>query len=401
MKKLLTRLLGVALAIGMCLGAVSCSNTSDKTENNGSDGSFKVGAIYINSQNDTSGYTFAHHNGITKAMDSLGMSTKDDLFIVDNVPEDDEKVKAAIDTLAGKGCNIIFGISFGYINAFDEAAKEYPDIIFSHATGYLSNDTNFNNYFGRIYQARYLAGIAAGYKSVELGNNNVGYVSAWGTEYAETCSGINAFTLGVQSVNPDATVHVYELQTWGDNEKERQAAQILIDTYDCCVIAQHCDSAQPQLVAAEKGVFGCGYNSDMSVDAPDAHLTAPVWNWNVYYQLAIETAKNTPADFMSKVGNYYGGLSEGFVDISPLSDKVPAAASTAIDTAREYMVNGKWDVFSGVALTFDANGACTSEDKALKTNDGQEIVAAGGASVDDGVITGSMNYFVEGVVQEQ
>ena len=104
---------------------------------------------------------------------------------------------------------------------------------------------------------------------------------------------------------------------------------------------------------------------------------------------------------MSKVGNYYGGLSEGFVDISPLSDKVPAAASTAIDTAREYMVNGKWDVFSGVALTFDANGACTSEDKALKTNDGQEIVAAGGASVDDGVITGSMNYFVEGVVQEQ
>ena len=275
MKKLLTRLLGVALAIGMCLGAVSCSNTSDKTENNGSDGSFKVGAIYINSQNDTSGYTFAHHNGITKAMDSLGMSTKDDLFIVDNVPEDDEKVKAAIDTLAGKGCNIIFGISFGYINAFDEAAKEYPDIIFSHATGYLSNDTNFNNYFGRIYQARYLAGIAAGYKSVELGNNNVGYVSAWGTEYAETCSGINAFTLGVQSVNPDATVHVYELQTWGDNEKERQAAQILIDTYDCCVIAQHCDSAQPQLVAAEKGVFGCGYNSDMSVDAPDAHLTAP------------------------------------------------------------------------------------------------------------------------------
>lgn len=101
-----------------------------------------------------------------------------------------------------EGCNIIFGISFGYMDAMADKAEEYPDVIFSHATGYKSNETNFNNYFGRIYQARYLAGIAAGLKSLELGNNNIGYVSAYGTQYAETCSGINGFTLGVQSVNP-------------------------------------------------------------------------------------------------------------------------------------------------------------------------------------------------------
>ena len=400
MKKFLTMLLSVMTIFAMCLGMASCSKGSGDEGNKSSGGDFKVGAIYINSQNDTAGYTFAHHKGITTAMDSMGLSVKDDLFIVDNVPEDDEKVKAAIDTLAGKGCNIIFGISFGYINAFDEAAKEYPDIIFSHATGYLSNDTNFNNYFGRIYQARYLAGIAAGYKSLELGNDNIGYVSAWGTEYAETCSGINAFTMGVRAVNPNAVTHVYELQTWGDIEKERQAAQILIDTYNCCVIAQHCDSAQPQLVAAEQGVFGCGYNSDMSADAPDAHLTAPIWNWNVYYQLAMETAKADPSNFMSKVGNYYGGLKEGFVDISPLSDKVPAAASKAIEDARKLMINGEWDVFSGTALVFDADGNLSKTDKALTTNDGTVVVDAGGPSVDDGVITGSMNYFVEGVVQD-
>lgn len=394
MKKFFAMMMCMMLLVGSCL-MVACSS-EEKTEED----SFAVGAIYINSQNDTAGYTFAHHQGITKAMEALGLDVQTDLYIVDNVPEDDQQVKDAIDTLAGKGCDIIFGISFGYINAMDAAAQEYPDIIFSHGTGYMSNDTNFNNYFGRIYQARYLAGIAAGYESLEQGNNNIGYVSAWGTEYAETCSGINAFALGAQSVNPEAVVHVNEIYTWGDQELERQAAEILIDTYDCCVIAQHCDSAQPQLVAAEQGVYGCGYNSDMSEQAPDAHLTAPIWNWDVYYQLAIETAMNDAANFMTVVGNYYGGLAEGFVDISPVSSHVSSEAAAAIEAARELIVSGDWDVFSGVALSFDETGAMTQADAALVANDGTEIVAAGGASVEDGVITGSMNYFVAGVVQE-
>ena len=187
MKKLISLLVSAALAVTSVFALAGCSGT----KGSGNEASnFKVGAIYINSQNDTAGYTYAHHHGITEAMKKVGLDPAKDLYIVDNVPEDDEKVKQAIDQLAGNGCNIIFGISFGYLNAMDEKAKEYPDIIFSHATGYLSNDKNFNNYFGRIYQARYLAGIAAGYKSLALGNNNIGYVSAWGTEYAETCSGI-------------------------------------------------------------------------------------------------------------------------------------------------------------------------------------------------------------------
>ena len=322
MRKLVSLVLTAAFAVTSCLSLAGCSGKTAATtaattkagetsqESKTPDGSepavanIKVGAIYINSQNDTAGYTYAHHKGITEGMKQVGLDPSKDLYIVDNVPEDDEKVKQAIDQLAGDGCNIIFGISFGYINAMKEKADEYPDIIFSHATGYLSNDKNFNNYFGRIYQARYLSGIAAGYKSLALKNDNIGYVSAWGVEYAETCSGINAFAMGARSVNPNAKVHVYEISTWGDQEKERQAAQVLIDTYKCCVIGQHCDSAQPQIVANEKGVFGCGYNSDMTKEAPKAHLTAAVWNWSAYYATAMKAAMTDKSTFMQTVGNY-------------------------------------------------------------------------------------------------
>ena len=401
MKKLISMLVTAALAVTSVFALAGC-NSANGGNGGAKASNFKVGAIYINSQNDTSGYTYAHHHGITEGMKKIGLDPAKDLYIVDNIPEDDEKVKQAIDQLAGNGCNIIFGISFGYINAFEAKAKEYPDIIFSHATGYLSNDKNFNNYFGRIYQARYLAGIAAGYKSLEMNNNNIGYVSAWGTEYAETCSGINAFAMGCMAVNPDAKISVYEISTWGDQQLERQAAETLIDTYGCCVIAQHCDSAQPQIVANEKGVFGCGYNSDMSAEAPKAHLTAPVWNWDVYYATAMKAAMEDPANFMTKVGNYYEGLKAGFVDVSPLTANCTAETKEAIDLAKDLMTSGEWDVFSGVKLSFSGAAGSVKVDKvndALVTNAGAEIVAAGGASVDDGVIQGSMDYYVAGVTQ--
>ena len=406
MKKLLSVIVASVVMCAALFTGCGTAAEGDSQTGNAEGGDFIVGAIYINSQNDTAGYTYAHHHGIVQAMEDIGLSTETNLKIIDNVPEDDEQVKTAIEQLAGQGCDIIFGISFGYINAFAEAAEEYPDIVFCHATGYLSNETNFNNYFGRIYQARYLAGIAAGYKSLEIGNNNIGYVSAWGTEYAETCSGINAFALGCQAVNPDAVVHVDQISTWGDQELERQAAEVLISTYGCGVIAQHCDSAQPQIVAQEQGVYGCGYNSDMSVDAPDAHLTAPVWNWNVFYQLAIETAMNesSASEFFTNIGgNYYGGLTEGMVDIAPLTANNAPEAADAIELARDLMVSGEWDVFSGTALVFSGEAGsvtCDLVPQALIDNEGNEIVAAGGPSVDDGVIQGSMNYYVEGVVAE-
>ena len=237
--KALKKVLAIVMALVLVLSFAACSG-KPATDNDGSTDAaksdIKVGAIYINSKNDTAGYTFAHHNGIVTAMKKLGLDTEKQLFIVDEVPEDKQQVLAAVDTLVGEGANIIFGISFGYIDAMEEAAAEYPDVIFSHGTGYKSNSTNFNNYFGRAYQARYLAGIAAGLKSLEIKNNEVGYVAAFGTDYAETASGINGFALGVQAVNPDATVHVKTLGAWADEVNESAFATELINTYKCGVI---------------------------------------------------------------------------------------------------------------------------------------------------------------------
>ena len=413
-KKILALVMAAAMTLGLtaCGGgdsssagsAASTGSQSAGSASNVSASDFKVGAIYINGQNDTAGYTFQHHSGITKAMENLGLDPASQLLIVDNVAEDYTAVSNAIDTLAGQGANIIFGISFGYIDAMNDKAEEYPEIIFSHATGYMGNDTNFNNYFGRIYQARYLAGLAAGLKSLETGNNNVGYVSAYDTEYAETCSGINGFTLGVQAVNPEATVYVKELGTWTDEVNEYAFAEELINSYGCGVIAQHCDSAQPQLAAEKAGVFGCGYNSDMTADAPKAHLTAAMWNWDVYYKTAIETAMSceSAGQFVTAMGGpaYYGGLNEGMVDVSPLSENCAAGTQDAIDQVKALIATGEWDVFSGVKLNVTVtDGKATVEkvDAPLMTNDGTEIMAAGGPSVEDSVITGSMNYLVEGV----
>ena len=412
------KFLSLALAMAMVFSLAACGKKDEPSTSGSVSGSnaastgtqsdFKVGAIYINSKNDTAGYTYAHHTGITKAMEELGMDPASQLVIVDEVPDNDyDKIANAVDTLVASDCNIIFAISFGYMQAVADKAEEYPNVIFSHATGYMSNETNFNNYFGRIYQARYLAGIAAGLKSLETGNNNIGYVSAYGTEYAETCSGINGFTLGAQSVNPNAKVYVKELGTWADEVNESAFAKELIQTYNCGVISQHCDSAQPQIAAQDAGVFGCGYNSDMTADAPKAHLTAAIWHWNVYYHTAIQAAMDCSGDasqFVSKMGGsaYYGGLKENFVDVSPLNEATVAAGTqSAIDAVRELIVSGAWDVFSGVKLHItvaeDGTAAVEQADEALVTNDGTEIVAAGGASVEDSVITGTMNYFVAGV----
>ena len=427
------KILALALALAMSLSLAACGSSGGGSSSGSGSGSgdgsvstggsdtsdFKVGAIYINSRSDTAGYTYAHHNGITTAMEELGLDPDTQLSIVDNVPEDYDQVSAAVDTLVGEGCNIIFGISFGYMQALADKAEEYPDVIFSHATGYMSNDTNFNNYFGRAYQARYLAGIAAGLKSLETGNNNIGYVAAYGRQYAETSSGINGFALGVQAVNPDATVYVKELGAWADEVNEAAFARELIESYDCGVISQHCDSAQPQIAAQDAGVFGCGYNSDMTADAPNAHLTAAIWHWNVYYHTAIEAAMTCGGaeNFVEAMDGsaYYGGLAEDFVGVSPLNEATVAAGTQdAIDQVTELIVSGEWDVFSGVKLHIsvaeDGTVTVEQEDADLRC-DGYEydattgtlverdpvIVAAGGASVEDSVITGTMNYFVEGV----
>lgn len=396
MKKVLSILLALVMVV-LCFAA--CGNTQDADQGDKTQTAtiaaipkdqLKIGVIHIGDPADGSGYSYTHDLGIQGMQKNLGLSDDQIVRQLNISDSDTTAIRNAIEDCIAQGCNVIFGTSYGYMDTMEALANEHPDVIFSHGTGYKSNGSNLNNYFGRIYQARYLAGIAAGLKTK---TNKIGYVSAYGTELAETCSGINAFTLGVQSVNPDAVVYVKELQSWFDPANETAYAEALINM-GCDVISQHCDTANPQIAAEKAGVFGCGYNSDMTKDAPKAHLTATIWNWDVYYTAAVQAVIDGK---WVEFGNYYKGVKEGLCDVSPLSANCVPGTQEKIDAVKALYNDGSWDVFTGVKLSFDENNNVIKTDAALKDNTGKEIVPAGGPSVEDSVITGSMNYFVEGV----
>lgn len=396
MKKVLSILLALVMVV-LCFAA--CGNTQDADQGDKTQTAtiaaipkdqLKIGVIHIGDPADGSGYSYTHDLGIQGMQKNLGLSDDQIVRQLNIFDDNTTAIKNAIEDCIAQGCNVIFGTSYGYMDTMEALANEHPDVIFSHGTGYKSNGYNLNNYFGRIYQARYLAGIAAGLKTK---TNKIGYVSAYGTELAETCSGINAFALGVQSVNPDAVVYVKKLKSWIDPAKETAYAEALINM-GCDVISQHCDTANPQIAAEKAGVFGCGYNSDMTKDAPKAHLTATIWNWDVYYTAAVQAVIDGK---WVEFGNYYKGVKEGLCDVSPLSDNCVPGTQEKIDAVKALYNDGSWDVFTGVKLSFDENNNVVKTDAALKDNTGKEIVPAGGPSVEDSVITGSMNYFVEGV----
>lgn len=396
MKKVLSILLALVMVV-LCFAA--CGNTQDAGQGDKTQTAtiaaipkdqLKIGVIHIGDPADGSGYSYTHDLGIQGMQKNLGLSDDQIVRQLNISDSDTTAIRNAIEDCIAQGCNVIFGTSYGYMDTMEALANEHPDVIFSHGTGYKSNGSNLNNYFGRIYQARYLAGIAAGLKTK---TNKIGYVSAYGTELAETCSGINAFTLGVQSVNPDAVVYVKKLKEWVNPQNETAYAEALINM-GCDVISQHCDTANPQIAAEKAGVFGCGYNSDMTKDAPKAHLTATIWNWDVYYTAAVQAIIDGK---WVEFGNYYKGVKEGLCDVSPLSANCVPGTQEKIDAVKALYNDGSWDVFTGVKLSFDENNNVIKTDAALKDNTGKEIVPAGGPSVEDSVITGSMNYFVEGV----
>lgn len=413
------KIIALVLALCLVLGLTACGS-SDKPAASGASGNseydLKVGVVHIGDPADKSGYSYAHQLGIDQMKETLEAEGKKiDVYQQVNVVDEDESaVETAIKNCIAEGCQIIFTTSYGYMDVTRSMAEQYPDIIFSHGTGYMSNETNFNNYFGRIYQARYLSGIAAGMKTK---SNKIGYVAAYGTELAETCSGISAFAMGVESVNPNAKVYVKTLSKWYDAENETAYAQALVDQ-GCDVIAQHCDTSNPQTVAKSSGVWGIGYNSDMTAEVGASTLTSTIWNWGVYYTAACRAALNAFANGSydktkwNEFGNYYGGYKEGLVGITPLSSDAAEGTSDCIALAEEKLKNSDWDVFSGVALSFTKDGdkwICNTTDRALtihtKTTDANGNVteekdveiAAGNNKVDDSVITGSMSWFYSNV----
>ena len=367
------KVLALALALVMTAAVLAGCGKKDSQEEGKTDTSdFKVGVIHIGDPADGAGYSYAHDLGIQDMQKNLNL--KDDQIIrkINISDTDAAATKTAIEECIADGCKIIFGTSWGYMDTMAELAEKYPDVIFSHGTGYKNNGKNMNNYFGRIYQARYLAGIAAGLKTK---TNKIGYVAAMDNTNSEVTGGINAFAMGIESVNPDAKVYVKVTNSWFSPDLEKQAAEALL-AMDCDVIGQHCDTTAPQLAAEAKGVWGCGYNSDMTKDAPKAHLTAPIWHWGVYYTQAAKAAmegKWTNED-------YFGGMDDGLVDISPLSENCAEGTKEAIDTARAKIVDGSNKIFEGELFDNRGNQVCKE-----------------GEVISDEDITGNMTWYYRNV----
>jgi basic membrane protein A len=237
------------------------------------------------------------------------------------------------------GANIIFATSYGYMDICEKLSLKYPSVVFAHATGYKYNETNFTNYFGRVYQARYLSGIVAG---AQTKTNRIGFVAAWGTENSEVTGGINAFAMGVEKANPDAKVFVKVTNSWFDPMGETEAARALIAS-GCDVIAQHCDSITPQAEAGKAGVWGIGYNTDMSIDVPDAVLTSVLWNWGEYYTSLVQSV----IDGSFTTAPWFGSLKDGVVDIAPLNKKISWSEKTIrlLEEERRRIESGAFNVF--------------------------------------------------------
>ena len=321
--------------------------------------------VYIGEPGDA-GWTFAHDNGRQFAEEQTGATT----LTVENIPEGSPDFDTAVRDFIDQGADVIFATSFGYMDAMEALAGEFPDVAFAHATGYLSNDTNFGNYFGRIYQARYLTGLAAGEASA---SGNIGYVAAF--PIPEVIRGINAFTFGVKEANPDATVTVNWTFTWFDPAVEGDAANALLEG-GADLIAMHQDSTAAGEAAEAAGARWVSYNSDMSAFAPDAYLASAIWDWGPYYASVIEAV----ADGSYAGGAYWGGMADGIVQIGSLADDVSAETTALIEERAAAMIASEFDPFTGP----------------INDQDGNEVVAAGVVPADGDLL--GMAYFVEGVI---
>ncbi|MBR3598731.1 MAG: BMP family ABC transporter substrate-binding protein [Lachnospiraceae bacterium] len=327
-------------------------------------GTTKVGILY-NGEVDDKGWGQSHYEGINDSANQLNLQ----IIYKENVPFD----KSCMDTMEGMiedGCQVIICNSFNYGEWILKVAEKHPDVVFLHATGTETGD-NITTYFGRMYQMRYLSGIVAG---MQTETNNIGYVAAF--PISEVNRGINAFTLGVKSVNPDATVNVIFTESWTDYEANKIAAEKLVDELGVDIIAMHCDSIAPLDVAEEKGVWSIGYNMDNSKLYPNSFLTAPVWNWSTFYTPQIE--KIIQGRYYS--GNYWQGSETGLIKLAPLTENVKPGISTVVAEKKAMLDAGTYDVFYGPVVDIDGN---------LRILEGENMP--------DELMLNAFDWYVEGV----
>jgi basic membrane protein A and related proteins len=324
----------------------------------------KVGFVYVAPITDT-GWVHQHEEGRKAVQAAFGDRVK--TIYVENVPEGPDAERVIRD-LAQQGCGLIFTPSFGYMEPTLKVAKEFPQVKFESITGYKTAP-NVAVANARYYEGRYLSGIVAG----RMTRTHVaGYVA--GFPIPEVLQGINAFTLGMRSVDPQAEVKVVWLNTWFDPARERDAAMALFNQ-DVDVISFHTASDSVMRAAQERGKMAVAYHSDMRNAGPDAQIAAVTHHWGDYYKRRTQAV----LDGTWKSGNFWGGVKDGMVRVGDFGPKVPKAVQAEVLARQKDIAAGKLRPFSGP----------------ISDNEGELVVPKGRSLTDAQIL--EMNYLVAGV----
>ena len=313
----------------------------------------KVGFIFLHDENST--YDLNFINAANAAIEELGL-TEDQYEFRMNVPEGQECYDAAAE-LAEDGCDFIFADSFGHESFMIEAAREFEDVQFAHATGTRAHTeglANYHNAFASIYEGRYLAGIVAGLKLNEMIDNGeitadqakMGYVGAY--TYAEVLSGYTSFFLGARSVCPSVTMDVTFTGSWYDESAEREAANNLING-GCVLISQHADSMGAPSACEAAGVPNVSYNGSTAANCPETYLVSSRIDWTPYLVYAINCVINgEPID-----ADWTGTIETGSVVLTELGENVAEGTQEAIDEAQAALLDGSIHVFDTSTFTVE------------------------------------------------
>ena len=353
----------LALSALVGLTTVTAANAADKV---------KVGFVYLTTPGDH-GWTYAHEvarQDVEKHFGDKVVTT-----FVENVPEGPDSARV-IRELAKQGNEIIFTTSFGYMDHTIKVAKEFPNVKFEHITGY-KRSPNVATGNIRFYEGRYVQGVVAGLMTK---SNKIGYLASF--PIPEVIQGINAFGIGLRSVNPKAEVSVIWVNSWYDPVKEADAAKVHI-AEGADILAQHTDSPAMLQTAQKAGVHGFGQSSDMKAFAPKAQLFSSVNNWGPYYISKIQQmmdGKWSTGDGPDHwAGNTWVGMADDYLVLSPFenmpSDVAAAAAKAAAD-----IKSGKNKIFTGP----------------IKDNSGKIRVPAG-KTLNDGELFQTLDYYVDGI----
>lgn len=342
-KKILALVLIVALVASLAIALTACDPDKGDT--------IKFGLICLHDENSTYDKNFI--DAAQAAADKLGA----ELVITRNVKESEQCYQAAAD-LVDQGCDVIFADSFGHEDYMIQAAKEFPDVTFAHATGTKAHTEKLPNYFNAfasVYEARYLAGIVAGYELNKMiaegkqGTPTIGYVGAY--TYAEVISGYTSFYLGAKSVCPTVEMKVQFTGSWFNITAEAEAATSLIGVDNgCWLISQHADSMGAPNACAQADVPNVTYNISTKESCGDSYLVGSKVNWEPYFEYLL----NCVANGETPVYDWTGDISTGSVVVLEYGNTVSEEAKAAVEAAKAKLVAGTLEVFD--CSTFTVNG---------------------------------------------